>query len=223
MSDARGWWRVSCGLCVWQDLGQGAGRDELTHAEHHQSSSKVISITGAHLLHESHPIHHRYCLDVTLPARAWPLSPKSPWCAVQQLRRAGRGSVLSPDSLPPLTSRELLPFIPLASQSLDKPVPSQSQCSLCCGRVAREGRKDGQEMMSLALLAPCCRQVLCPPSPPWSHPAEEAVLRTCYEKLLQGPAKPPGLNAQAGADTPLGTQMWSRGVVWCSDTKCGPF
>lgn len=74
MSNAQGWWRVSCGLCVWQDLGQGAGRDELTHAEHHQSSSKVISITGAHLLHESHPIHHCYCLDVTLPARAWPLS-----------------------------------------------------------------------------------------------------------------------------------------------------
>lgn len=101
VSDAQGCCRLSCALCVWQDLGQGTGRDELTHAEHHQSSSKVISITGAHLLHESHPIHHCYCLDVTLPARAWPLSPKSPWCAMQQLHPAGPGSMLLPHSLPP--------------------------------------------------------------------------------------------------------------------------
>lgn len=142
MSDARGWRRVSCGLCVWQDLGQGAGRDELTHAEHHQSSSKVISITGAHLLHESHPIHHRYCLDVTLPARAWPLSPKSPWCAVQQLHRAGRGSVLPPDSLPPSS---LLGSCSLSSLWLHSPwinlcLHSPSAASAVEGWPGKEGR-----------------------------------------------------------------------------------
>jgi len=57
--------------------GQGTGRDELTYAKHHQSSSKAISITGAHLLQESHPLHHCNCLDVSLTVRAWPLAPKS--------------------------------------------------------------------------------------------------------------------------------------------------
>lgn len=102
---------------------------------------------------------------------------------------------------------ELLPFIPLASQSLDKPVPPQSHCSLCCRRVAREGSQE-KKRITLTLLAPCYRQVLCPPSPPWSRAAKEAGLRaTCCEKLLQGPAKPPGLNAQPEADIPSGTWM----------------
>lgn len=119
--------------------GQGTRRDELTY---HQFSSKVISIMGVHLPHESHLIHHCNCLDVTLPARAWPLSPNSPRCAVQQLHRAGRGSALLPDSLSPfLASQKLLPFIPLASLFPEKPGLLQSRCSLCCeGRMVREER-----------------------------------------------------------------------------------
>lgn len=139
--------------------GQGTGRDELTYAEHHPFSNKLISSTGAHLLRESHPIHHCNCLDVTLPARAWPLSPKSRRCAVPQLHSAARGSALPPDSLSPfLTSQKLLPFNPLASLSPEKPVLPQSRCSLCCERMARE------ERMSLPVLSLSCRQVLCPPA-----------------------------------------------------------
>lgn len=92
-----------CPAGSWAE-GQGTGRDEPTYAEHHQFSSKAISIMGSRLLQESHPIHHRNCLDVTLPARAWPLSPKSPQCAVQQLHSVGRGPVPLPDFTEPAPS-----------------------------------------------------------------------------------------------------------------------
>lgn len=121
---------------------------------------------------------------------------------------------------PFLTSQELwelLFFTPRASQSLDKPEPPQSHCRPCCGRVAREGREDSQGKKDHFSLASCCRQVLCPPSPPWSRAAEEAALRAArYKKLLQGPAKPPGLNSQPEAATPLGTQMRMQSSAACT-------
>lgn len=45
-----------------------------------------FSITVAGLLQESLPIHHCSSLDVTLPARAWPLFPEHPRCYIAPSR-----------------------------------------------------------------------------------------------------------------------------------------
>lgn len=190
-------------LCVWQDPGQGTGRDELTHAEHHQSSSKVISIKE-HICYTNHIpfITATVWMWLCQPGLGLSLSKKPLMCCT------AAGSVLLPDSLPPsslLGSCGSCSFSSL--MSLDKTVPPLQPL---LWKGGREGREDsqGKKMITLALLASCCRQVLCPPCPPWSCAAKEAALRAaCSEKLLQGSAKPPGLNSLPEADTPLGTWM----------------
>lgn len=121
------------------------------------------------------------------------------------------GSVLLPDSLPPSSLLGSCGSCSFSSPWLHSPwINLCLHCSLCCGRVAgKEGRRVREKKkITLALVAPCCRQVLCPPCPPWSCAAKEAALRAaCSEKLLQGSAKPPGLNSLPEADTPLGTRM----------------
>lgn len=82
---ARGRWRLSCDTCALQDLGMRCKEaKEMNWAMPSiiYSLAKWFPFTVAHLLEESFPIHHCSYRNVTLPARARPLFPKYPQCAI---------------------------------------------------------------------------------------------------------------------------------------------
>lgn len=125
-------------LCVWQDPGQGTGRDELTHAEHHQSSSKAISIKE-HICYTNHIpfITATVWMWLCQPGLGLSLSKKPLMCCT------AAGSVLLPDSLPPSSLLGSCGSCSFSSPWLHSPwINLCLHCSLCCGRVAgKEGRR----------------------------------------------------------------------------------